>query len=251
MSEVERATPYNRPMPQWSPPAPQDPTAAPLAEGGSLKLNPYDRAALTAWFGESFLHQLRDDSWFCRDWLPDFMAPIYKTLNANFKELIGRIGKSNEDVLQLREEVLIEVAKARKEMAADIVKARADMRQDQINWIGTKDREFKAEVAKMRRLQIEKCNSDLNIMRDDLLRVLRRDMADEVRKVDANWIKNQNAKASADTKEVVQTIEAAVEIALTEMVTTYNVDIKSMRAEILDTLRKELAQEIIKMAEKS
>jgi hypothetical protein len=230
-------------MPQWQAPAPQDPTAAPFVDGGFLRLNPRDVAGLHAWFQESFQNQLRDDSWFTREWFPQLLAPLRKTLNSNFKELTDHINKSREDVLELREEVLTEVAKAHKEMTAAVVQARADMRKEQINWVNIKNKEFMTEVAKMRQSMVTKCNDDLNTMRTDLLKVLRREMADEILKASKDLIRTQNVKAS----EAAQSIQTAVDTTHSEMMTAYNTDLKSMHAEILDVLRRELAQEIIKM----
>jgi hypothetical protein len=238
MSEEQyRHTPFNTPMPQWQPPAPQDPTATRLVEGGSLKLNPLDREGLEEWFRQSFKRQVADEnSWFSREWFPQLLVPLYRSLNSNFNETIDLIDKSNEDVLKLREEVLIEVAKASEEMAAEVVKARADMKKEMVDWINVKNKEFTAEVAKMRQRMVDKCNDDLNVMREDLLRVLRMEMLNEICK-----------ESGARDVKSSEHIQSAVDTTHAEMMTAYNADVKSMHAEILDVLRRELAQEIVKM----
>jgi hypothetical protein len=249
MANEERATPYNRPLPQWQPPAPEDPSATRLVEGGALKLNDQDREGLAKWFQASFMNQLSENSWFTRDWLPEFMAPLYYTVNANFDKAIDLIDKNNEQFLKLREEVLVEVAKVRKEIAADVVKARDDMQRQMADWVKTKNKEFTDELAKMRQIVMTKCNSDLNVMRDDLLRVLRRDMKDDIRKINDGLIITRSVESADRIEENAKAIKAAVETTRTDMMTIYNTDLQSMRAEILDVLRQELAQEIIKMRE--
>src|SRR5882724_230341 len=71
----EKATPYNRPIPQggWvERSAPTDPTASPIATGGSLLLNDRDRAGLNEWFQSSFQNQFKHrTSWFGTDWFPE------------------------------------------------------------------------------------------------------------------------------------------------------------------------------------
>jgi hypothetical protein len=49
------------------------------------------------------------------------------------------------------------------------------------------------------------------------------------------------------TSEQARAIQTAVDTTHAEMMTAYNIDLKSMHAEILDVLRRELAQESLKM----
>jgi dGTP triphosphohydrolase len=244
---AEHRTSFNTPIPQWQPPAPEDPTASPLVVGGALKLNDHDRAGFS--FRQSFMNQFEEGSWFTRDWIPELFEPLHRTINDNFDKALDLIDKSSEDVLALREEVLIEVVKVRKEIKADIVKVHDDVQQEMKDWVNTKNKEFTDEVAELRRVVMNKCNSDLNVMRDDLLRVLRKDMADEIRKMNAGLVKTRDAETSDRIEETVQAIKTATDTTRSEMMTTYNADVQSIHAEILQTLRQELAQEILKMRE--
>jgi hypothetical protein len=251
MSEQHRHTPFNTPMPQWQPSAPEDPTAIRLVEGGSLKLNDHDRTGLAEWFQQSFRNQFDDNSWFTRNWFPALMEPIYRAFNANFDELTDLISKSAEEIAEFRLEVLTEVTKTNAEMAkghAEIAttnkemadEIRAAMNRDLISWTKTKEREILSRVAEVRQRALAKCNEDLDVMRQDLLAVLRREMMDEVVKANADWIKIRDL-------ELAKHIETVVETTRTEMMTRYDADLKSMHANVLHVLRQELAQEIIKM----
>jgi hypothetical protein len=59
---------------------------------------------------------------------------------------------------------------------------REDIQRQQTEWISKKNREFALEVDLMTSLMVKRVTADLNVMRDDMLAVLRRDIADEMLK---------------------------------------------------------------------
>ena len=118
----ERATPWNRPLLQTGSyrerSAPVDPTAAPIATGGSLMLNDSDRSGLNEWFHSSFKNQFKyKTSWFGGEWFPEFFAPMRDTINHNFNKAFDTIRKNEEEVVKLRKEVKDEMTKLRKDNA--------------------------------------------------------------------------------------------------------------------------------------
>jgi hypothetical protein len=135
----ERATPYNRPMVLQDGKAssyterstPADPTAAPIATGGSLMLNDRDRSGLNEWFQSSFQNQFKHrTSWFGCDWFPEFFGPMRDRINANFDKAFAAVRKNDEDVVKLRDELRKEIAdveiKLRSEHAAEIIKLKKE-----------------------------------------------------------------------------------------------------------------------------
>ncbi|SRR5216683_1474854 len=146
----ERATPYNRPIPQHTiqRSAAQDPTAALLTTGGSLRLNDSDRDGLNEWFKSSFKNQFKYKiSWFCHDWFPEFFAPMRDRINANFNKAFDLIRKHDEEVATLRREMKSEANKIRREIESRPI--------------------------------IELSGENLAIVRDDLLKILRKDLGIE------------------------------------------------------------------------
>jgi len=101
-----------------------------------------------------------------------------ETADLNLGKALDSIRKNDEEVIRLRNEMAVEVGKMHKQMAAEVVKIHADVRHEMRDFIAGKNKEFKAEVGEMRKNMVTKCNDDLNVMRDDLLCVLRNEVTD-------------------------------------------------------------------------
>jgi hypothetical protein len=141
---MEKATPFNRPMvlrdgkATYVESSAPDPTASPIATGGTLTLNASDRAALNEWFQNCFLKQFEfKTSWFRNDWFPEFFGPMRDRINRNFDKAFDTIHKTEDDVAKLRKEITdielklradhaVEIAKLKKEFAAKVLKARKE-----------------------------------------------------------------------------------------------------------------------------
>jgi hypothetical protein len=124
----ERATPYNRPIPQWETRASTDPTASPIATGGSLLLNANDHAALEKWFHASFKKQFEyKASWFSTDWFPAFFAPMRDRINANFDKAFDTIRELRKVVDDVELKHAAEIKQLRKEFTAQTNKLRKEM----------------------------------------------------------------------------------------------------------------------------
>jgi hypothetical protein len=124
------ATPYNRPIPQGGYTArATDPTAAPIATGGSLMLNDADRAALKEWFKDCFKNQFDSNykaTWF-GDWFREFFGPMRDRINANFNKAFDTISQNKEEAVKMRDQLRDEL---RKEIATEIKAAVDLMRKD-------------------------------------------------------------------------------------------------------------------------
>lgn len=140
----DRPTPYNRPMvlrdgkaSSYVERSTADPTAAPIATGGSLTLNASDRAALNEWFQNCFMKQFEfKTSWFRTDWFPEFFAPMRDRINANFDKAFDTINRNFETVQKSNAALRKEITELRAEHAAQIIKLK---------------KEFAARVSKVRK----------------------------------------------------------------------------------------------------
>jgi hypothetical protein len=162
--EDEVATPYNRPAPQFtvarSAPAPVDPTAGLLAEGGFLTLNDRDRAGLLRWFEES-----------------------HKNISRPMRDRINKLFDKTFELLRVYDEELVQ-------LRAENTTLRADVAKQQIEWVNSRNREFTSEVRKLRdeaaemRRDVQKdCALQTETVVDMMIDRVRRELAGEILKI--------------------------------------------------------------------
>jgi prefoldin subunit 5 len=236
--EDDVATPYNRPRPQWemtrSAPAPVDPTAGLLAEGGFLTLNDRDRAGLNTWFHNSFQNSVSTKgAWFTADWFPQFFAPIRDRINKNFDRAFGALQKNSEEVTKLRSEHAAEVVKLRSEHAKEIAGLRKAFDAAELYLNGALE-------------LIDKNNKEITGLRNEMaaeIIKMHKQMASEVVKIHASVRHEMRDFISGKNKEFRSELGEMRGKTMSRL----SGDLTSMKDDLLALLRGELTGELIKM----
>ena len=131
------------------------------------------------------------------DWLDTRCMAIVK---ATFKPLIKVIREVivEEHINPLAEHIGTTIGQIENRIDKDLAAASKDMkavtkemmtafrdnlRAEQIEWVRVKDRQFVSEIAEMRDKLISRQSDDMNTMRDDVVAVLRHELAEEIIKM--------------------------------------------------------------------
>jgi hypothetical protein len=118
-----------------------------------------------------------------RDHTRSEIVEINKALETADKNL----SKTLDSIRKLRNEMTSDVVRAHTQVADQIVKVHRDVhtvvRQEMRDFVAGQDKKFRAEVVEVHSKMITRLSDDLNIMRDDLLAVLRAELTDELLKM--------------------------------------------------------------------
>jgi hypothetical protein len=105
------------------------------------------------------------NAWFAKSFEAHF-KPYGKVVAKHFNRLAGEVRKSNERI--------------------------SATSKNNAEWIARKDREFSAELAIVRDAMLRQNSENLTAMRKDLLRILKKDIVDEVMKINKAMSINAN-----------------------------------------------------------
>jgi hypothetical protein len=223
--ENEVATPFNRPRPLWeiNKSASPDPTAALLAEGGSLAMNDRDRAGLNVWFQNSF---------------KNIFAPVRDRINLNFDKAFLLLHAHEDEVVKLRDENTT--------LRSQNATLRSDMKAEMSQWIETKNKEFTEQIHKIRleiiegRNEIQKCcalqtETVVDLMADRI----RRELASEIMKMQNEVTE---VRRGVDMTKIIADAARATEEGFTRLKKELAVEIAKSREESRRDARKASAK---------
>jgi hypothetical protein len=124
------------------------------------------------------------DDWFQTNFDARFSQHL-AAIEKNFKTLTSIIREGDEEhnrVVADLDKVSKESTEAHNLLVKDVREIRRDvidtMRSEQAEWIERKNRSFLAEIAEMRSTMIIKYNEDLSIVKDDVIGVVRAELAE-------------------------------------------------------------------------
>jgi hypothetical protein len=132
-------------------------------------------------------------------WFDQRFENAIKPFVEHLGTIIGEIERENLKAVEAHNEIVKDIDDAEEEAIAAhnlLVRevreirddVRAEMHREMDRWIVRKDREFSAEVAELREKTIRMVNEDMTVIKDDVIAVVRAELADEFVKnfVEAN-----------------------------------------------------------------